>query len=46
LKSQNVKYCYLDGSISSKNRVKLVDEFNDNEEIRVFLISLKAGGTD
>ena len=45
LELQNIKYCYLDGNISSKNRVKLVDEFNDNKEIRVFLISLKAGGT-
>ncbi|MCE5220574.1 MAG: DEAD/DEAH box helicase [Clostridium sp.] len=45
LKLHNVKYSYLDGSVSSKNRVKLVDEFNENKEIRVFLISLKAGGT-
>ncbi|BCZ46106.1 DNA helicase [Clostridium gelidum] len=45
LKLQNIKYSYLDGSISSKNRLKLVDEFNENENIRVFLISLKAGGT-
>lgn len=45
LELQNINYSYLDGSISSKNRVKLVDEFNENKEIRVFLISLKAGGT-
>jgi SNF2 family DNA or RNA helicase len=45
LELENIKHSYLDGSITSKNRVKLVDEFNDNEDIRVFLISLKAGGT-
>ena len=45
LELQNIKYSYLDGNISSKNRVNIVDEFNDNEDIRVFLISLKAGGT-
>jgi len=45
LNVQNIKYSYLDGSISSKNRVKLVNEFNENKDIRVFLISLKAGGT-
>ncbi len=45
LKSQNIEYCYLDGSISPKNRIKLVDEFNNNKDIKVFLISLKAGGT-
>lgn len=42
---QNINYCYLDGSIPSKNRMKLVEEFNRNEDIRIFLISLKAGGT-
>lgn len=45
LNLQNIKYSYLDGSISSKNRIKLVEEFNENEDIRIFLISLKAGGT-
>jgi len=45
LESENIKYSYLDGNTSAKNRIKLVDEFNKNENIRVFLISLKAGGT-
>jgi len=44
LKLQNVKFAYLDGNIPSKNRVEIVDEFNNNKDIRVFLISLKAGG--
>ncbi len=36
-------YLYLDGS--TKNRQDLVDRFNSDPEIRLFLISLKAGGT-
>jgi SNF2 family DNA or RNA helicase len=43
--SQNIRYSYLDGNTASKDRVNLVDEFNKNKDIRVFLISLKAGGT-
>ncbi|MGN0144189.1 MAG: SNF2-related protein [Clostridium sp.] len=45
LGEKDIHHCYLDGSISSANRIKLVDEFNSNDEMRVFLISLKAGGT-
>lgn len=45
LKQEKIDYCYIDGSTSSKNRIKFVDEFNTNEQKRVFLISLKAGGT-
>jgi len=33
----------LDGS--TKNRQDLVDQFNEDEDVRLFLISLKAGGT-
>lgn len=35
---------YLDGSTKSKERMQLVTEFNQND-IPIFLISLKAGGT-
>lgn len=35
---------YLDGQTPSKERVQLVDDFNDGAE-SIFLISLKAGGT-
>lgn len=45
LKLYNIEHYYLDGSTSSKSRIKLVEEFNKNNDIRVFLISLKAGGT-
>lgn len=45
LEKEGIQHCYLDGSISSINRIKLVEEFNNDEEKKVFLISLKAGGT-
>lgn len=44
LKGEGVKFSYLDGSISSKKRMELVKDFNEGAN-RVFLISLKAGGT-
>ncbi len=45
LKEKNIKYFKLVGSTKVEERISLVDEFNSNEEIKVFLISLKAGGT-
>ena len=44
LKEENILYSYLDGKTNAKDRVKLVEEFNNNKD-KVFLISLKAGGT-
>ncbi|MEO0510651.1 MAG: DEAD/DEAH box helicase [Verrucomicrobiota bacterium] len=43
LKLNGHRFCYLDGS--TRNRLALVDQFNGDPEIPVFLISLKAGGT-
>lgn len=45
LLSRNIKYYIIDGSVSSIERQKRVDEFNNSLEPCVFLISLKAGGT-
>ncbi|MCC3868587.1 DEAD/DEAH box helicase [Terrisporobacter mayombei] len=45
LNKNKISFYYLDGSTPAKDRITLVDSFNNNEEIRVFLISLKAGGT-
>ena len=45
LKEQGISYSYLDGKTNAKDRVKLVDEFNNNDTNKVFLISLRAGGT-
>jgi non-specific serine/threonine protein kinase len=39
-----VTYCYLDGSTSLPNRKKQVAEFQEDKNIKAFLISLKAGG--
>jgi SNF2 family DNA or RNA helicase len=43
LDSQSIAYCYLDGS--TKDRGQVVDKFQREAGIPVFLISLKAGGT-
>lgn len=40
---RGISFAYLDGT--SKNRLQIVKEFNENESIPVFLVSLKAGGT-
>ncbi|MBN9645768.1 DEAD/DEAH box helicase [Terrisporobacter glycolicus] len=45
LNKNKINFYYLDGSTPAKNRITLVDSFNNNEDIKVFLISLKAGGT-
>jgi SNF2 family DNA or RNA helicase len=38
------KYAYLDGSLTNEQRQKAVSEFQQNDDIKYFLISLKAGG--
>ena len=45
LTEEGIKHFSLDGSTSALRRIELVDEFNRNPEIGVFMISLKAGGT-
>ena len=42
---ENIKYFKLTGQTKVEDRMDLVNEFNNNEDIKVFLISLKAGGT-
>lgn len=44
LEALGIKYEYFDGSTSAPDREKAIQNFQNNEEIRVFLISLKAGG--
>lgn len=44
LEKNNIKTYTIDGSISSKKRMELVDKFNI-DDTNVFLIMLKAGGT-
>ena len=45
LSEKNIGYLYLDGSTKANKRVEMVREFNESEELKIFLISLKAGGT-
>jgi superfamily II DNA or RNA helicase len=42
LAAEGIEFCYLDGSTS--NRGAVVEQFQKNNAIPVFLISLKAGG--
>jgi non-specific serine/threonine protein kinase len=44
LKAQNIPFVYFDGSTASADREKAIQQFQENEECKVFLISLKAGG--
>ncbi len=44
LKELDVKFEYFDGSTSAQDREKAIQNFQNNDECRVFLISLKAGG--
>jgi SWI/SNF-related matrix-associated actin-dependent regulator 1 of chromatin subfamily A len=39
-----MKFLRLDGSTPVAERQDLIDEFNDDDSIRVFLLSTRAGG--
>ncbi len=43
LRKRNINYEYMDGK--STKRLDIVENFNNNEDIPIFLVSLKAGGT-
>lgn len=45
LSKREIKYFELTGQTKVRERIQLVDEFNKNDDVKVFLISLKAGGT-
>lgn len=45
LDNEGIKYFKLTGQTKVGDRIRLVDEFNENPDVKVFLISLKAGGT-
>ncbi len=42
LEDKGIRFSYLDGA--SKNRLQIVNQFNEDQTIPVFLVSLKAGG--
>ena len=45
LEKNEITYFKLTGSTKVDERIRMADEFNENKDIKVFLISLKAGGT-
>ena len=45
LKKENIEYMKLTGQTKVSERMNLVDEFNNNPDKKIFLISLKTGGT-
>ena len=45
LDKEKIKYYMIDGGVSSKSRINMVDDFNLRKDTKVFLITLKAGGT-
>ncbi len=45
LKEEGIRYLKLTGQTKVDERMNLVNEFNNNKNVKVFLISLKAGGT-
>jgi superfamily II DNA or RNA helicase len=44
LEKLGIPYAYFDGSTSAPDREKAIQSFQKDDEVRVFLISLKAGG--
>jgi hypothetical protein len=44
LDTYRIRYEYLDGQCTKKQRQESVSNFQNNKDVRVFLISLKAGG--
>ena len=45
LKQKNINYLMLTGSTKAEERVGLCDRFNNDKNIQIFLISIKAGGS-
>jgi len=45
IENKGIAYTYLDGKMNQDQRQNAVERFQSEDECRVFLISLKAGGT-
>jgi SNF2 family DNA or RNA helicase len=45
LKKESIEFYHLDGKTKPKDRIQRVKDFNSSKLVKVFLISLKAGGT-
>ena len=44
LQAEGREYLYLDGSVGNEERAKRVERFQQDPEMNLFLLSLKAGG--
>lgn len=45
LEGEGIIFCYLDGSMETKQRSEEIDRFQNDEKVRVFLLSLRAGNS-
>jgi SWI/SNF-related matrix-associated actin-dependent regulator of chromatin subfamily A containing DEAD/H box 1 len=45
LETEEIKFCRLDGSTNIAQRQEYIDEFHENESLKVFMLSTKSGGT-
>ena len=45
IEKMGIKYFMITGDTSAKDRLKICNDFNQDEEYKIVLISLKAGGT-
>ena len=44
METMQIKFLRLDGTTPSSERMELIDSYNNNEDIKVFLLSTKATG--
>jgi SNF2 family DNA or RNA helicase len=42
--NMDLKYFYMDGSTSIKKRREIISDFQENSNVKIFLLSLKTGG--
>lgn len=45
LQADGIEYSYLDGSMDEKERAEAIRRFQENENVKVFLLSLRAGNS-
>jgi SNF2 family DNA or RNA helicase len=45
LQADGIEYSYLDGSMDEKERAEAIKHFQENENVKVFLLSLRAGNS-
>jgi hypothetical protein len=45
LQADGIEYSYLDGSMDEKDRAEAIKRFQENDHVKVFLLSLRAGNS-